>query len=194
MSLHRLALSLVLAGSALTGGAVSAVPKPKPVCNLVVDASGDAQFGPTLNSKALDIVSADVATGVQNLTAVIRVANLAPDTHTQQGKAFDFTWLANGQRWYLRVINYPWGDSWSYGTVSATGSFGQLGTTSGSIDEASNTVTFVLAKQSVGLKKGSKLSDLRVQSWLNVGALIGWDNATSTKTYVDGTRSCVRSS
>jgi hypothetical protein len=73
-----LLLTVCGATGVIFGGAAVAAPKPAPVCNLVTDAAGDASVDSAgaVADAALDVVSVDVASDRNNITAVIRVKKL----------------------------------------------------------------------------------------------------------------------
>ena len=74
----RPALALGVATVALFGGVASAKSAPAPVCNLVTDPAGDASVDPAgaAADDGLDVVSVDIASDKNNITAVIRVKKL----------------------------------------------------------------------------------------------------------------------
>src|SRR3954463_6237254 len=77
----RPALVLALATTGLAAPAIAKPkPAPKPACHLVADPEGDAKRHPIagapvaiFDSPALDITSADVATGKKTVSVVVRV-------------------------------------------------------------------------------------------------------------------------
>ncbi|HEX8003391.1 MAG TPA: hypothetical protein VF519_11925 [Mycobacteriales bacterium] len=95
----RTAAALGVALAAISAGAADAA-KVKPVCNLVVDATGDtfaarAQDGtaPGPQDDAFDIKSADIASDGKTITAAIRVAKLGDAQTSPQGRGFAFDFL-----------------------------------------------------------------------------------------------------
>src|SRR4051812_4356897 len=64
---------------ASAGVASAKTAAPAPVCNLVTDPAGDASVDPAgaAADEALDVVSVDVASDKNNITAVLRVKKLA---------------------------------------------------------------------------------------------------------------------
>lgn len=76
---RRALMGLAVAAVTCLTGVASATAAGKPVCNLVVDKTGDTSVYPAggLTSDALDITSVDVATNKRTMTAVIRVKKLA---------------------------------------------------------------------------------------------------------------------
>lgn len=88
--------------------------KPKPVCNLVTDATDDAKSPVGVNDPSLDIISADIATNKTRLTAVIRVAKLTTGTDTQSpsGRYWSVSMAvpgANAGQLVLGVSDGPFG-------------------------------------------------------------------------------------
>lgn len=113
----RIAAALAVALAATAAGAADAAPKPKPkvkpVCNLVVDGTGDtfaarAQDGtaPGPQDDAFDIKSADVASDGKVITVAIRVAKLADAQTSPQGRgfAFDFLLPSSDMQGSLRAV------------------------------------------------------------------------------------------
>lgn len=94
--------------------------KLKPVCNLLIDPKGDADSAllGANQDQAMDILSADVATGATKITAVIRVAKLAnPDTLSPSGIFYEFSFTGSnsqvGEVMYVQVD--PTGVVWQGG-------------------------------------------------------------------------------
>src|SRR5687767_10137621 len=81
---------LLLAAPATSQASEDIEPKPKPVCNLLVDAVGDARLV-VIDMPGLDIVSADVASGPSTVVTVIRVRSLG-GTEMTTGGTWEFTW------------------------------------------------------------------------------------------------------
>lgn len=97
----RTAAALAVALATIGAGAADAA-KVKPVCNLVVDATGDtfvarAQDGtaPGPQDDAFDIKTADIATDAKatTITVAIRVAKLGDAQTSPQGRGFSFDFL-----------------------------------------------------------------------------------------------------
>jgi hypothetical protein len=79
----RIVLSAIVLGLVATTPSYAAVKKPKPVCNLLTDPSGDGRSSvmPTVEGAPLDIISADVATGKKTLVGVLRVGSTDASAH-----------------------------------------------------------------------------------------------------------------
>jgi hypothetical protein len=95
-------------GPALIPAAAATRPKPKPrppVCNLLTDPADQS------GSPALDIVSADVATGHKSLTWVIRVVNLSStaDPSTTAGRQWTFTYAIGNKKITNTITDGPLG-------------------------------------------------------------------------------------
>ena len=205
----RPVLALVLTAALAAGGAASAAPKKKPkppappVCNLVVDATGDdgAVFP---HSESLDLTGADIASDAKTVTAVLRVAK-----YTES----DGNTAPTGRSWYLD-FSVPTGEAplWLGVQVTPTGTLFRYGWVDGSIHRSLGEVTGVIdaAKNELrvsaptgiwadrgAVKPGSKLTGLVASSYNFVGvaaaggSLQPGDTAESSKSYVAATPSCV---
>jgi hypothetical protein len=177
--------------SAGTAHAAKKPPAKKPVCNLMTDPAGDgtgvanAVTGP--NDTNLDLVGADVASNTKVLTTIIKINafNASGDT-SPYGRAYDFSFKANGQTYQVRTIVGPTETTWANG----------VGT--GFIDTAKKEIhaSIELAKLTPPLKPGSVLTELQAMAtrWIAranipVGRV---DAAASPKTYTLGWPSCVK--
>lgn len=110
----RSAVVLALTAAALTGTAADAAPKPKPVCKIVLDGTGDTFLarpqetaGPGPQEDGFDITSADIASDAKTLTAVIRVKKLSTAIQTSPagaGFAFDFLLPSSPMQGSLRAV------------------------------------------------------------------------------------------
>lgn len=175
-------------------------PKPKPVCNLVVDAAGDE--GPltlsnvsVLQDPSLDIVSADIAADTTRVVAVIRVAKLT-DTSQQSplGRSWILTWLLNGKSYGFTADSSPLG-----GTNSSQGKV--------VLDTAKNEIRFSAAWSDMNGKPQPAVGDRIGALDVKTASVIGYpgaslgrsysdyggqqDAASSAATYAIGTPSCV---
>jgi hypothetical protein len=136
-----LSSSLVLVGCA---GMASAAPKAKPVCNLIVDAKGDAAYSAAPGADGDDIVSADVASNSTTVTGVVRVAALAsPDPQAPLGRNYTVLFSApkSGDLLFMSARTYPQGTKFVYGYQAMDPSTGvntnyALGDATGTTDTA----------------------------------------------------------
>lgn len=91
------AVALAVAG---TSPAIAARrPAPPKICNLMTDAKGDGTWNmaPGVTSPALDILSADIATGRNELVAVLRMQTVDTASDTwRQALGFEWAFGANG--------------------------------------------------------------------------------------------------
>jgi hypothetical protein len=103
----------LLAGSSATASAAARKPaKPKTYCSLMVDVGkNDGQWAaaPVVSSKALDIVSGDIATGPTTMVAVLRLAStdMSPssDRFANSGYDWDFSTTSSlGQIYAFYVL------------------------------------------------------------------------------------------
>ena len=118
---------LVLVASTLCVPAIAAHAtvtkkhRPKPVCKLVTDRSGDAKgTGTALTTPSsdanLDIISADVATNATTLTGVVRVSKLATsDSTAPAGWQYQVVFSVGGYTDTVEVVVGPSGTSWNGG-------------------------------------------------------------------------------
>jgi hypothetical protein len=207
-----LAVSLVASLTAVGVAGAATKPKPKPVCHLIADTSGDAPiFGPTPSDDSLDIVSGDIATNAKSLTGVVRVKNLAATTSTSP---------YTGQTYYVQ-FSVPGFDNpmyvgyqvdktaalFQYGDLETTqgqGVYTPKGNATGVVDAAKNEIRISVALGDLAslasVKPGKKITGIQALTFQNVGvpnaaggggALVGGDTAEATKPYVAGYPSCV---
>lgn len=90
--------ALAVAGTTTPAMAARARRVPK-VCNLMTDAKGDGTWNmaPGVTSPALDILSADIATGRNELVAVLRMQTVDTASDTwRQALGFEWAFGANG--------------------------------------------------------------------------------------------------
>jgi hypothetical protein len=188
---------LAVLGSGMSANATTkAKAKPKPVCNLVTDAKGDAEDGQLGSNEdpSLDIVSADVATNSKQITAVIRVAKLAnPDSLSLLGNYYSFGFTGSslqvGQTMYVQIE--PTGVVW------------QGGAGTGVLDTVHNEIRMTLPLSYFGTGAAAVVPGpplhgfIATADWENPAepvpsTLAIWgDTAQSNTTYVPGTPSCV---
>lgn len=204
----RLLRTLTVAGSlGLVAGAGLAGAAPKPVCNLVTDATGDGtgfvmtDMDYLPNDPNLDLVSGDVATKGRTVTAVIRTAELAlSDPAAPTGRAHYANFTVGGTTLYLSAaLNGSGAATYSAGYLDTTRQ--GLGAVTGTIDVAKKEVRIsapvsIFAAQAK-IKDGTKIMDLNLLAQRYVGdrAVVGAtpsaDEATGGKTYTAGAPSCV---
>lgn len=117
----KIRAALLTASLLVPVGAVAATAAPakaKPVCNLVSDATGDAEVSGVPGGAGDDIVSADIASDGKTLTGVVRMAGLAAnDPEWLNGRAYfaEFTAPGSPDVLFLQARAYPTGIIWSYG-------------------------------------------------------------------------------
>lgn len=201
----RLAHGAVLLALALATPTLAA---PRPVCKLLTDATGDATPEPTVpNREAIDIVSADVATGRHNLVAVVRLASLVTDPTLAGGRTYRFSWLAGRTEQEVAFYQFADGTQWAILDPDTAVSNDDV-KVKGVVDVATSSIVWTVQRKQnpVLAKKGTKLRDFEVKAnpAVNVtGASLGvdmstridsayGDQAASGASYVDGTLSCVK--
>lgn len=202
MKIVRPVVVLAALGCLAGGVSAQAASKPKPVCNQVQDAAGDATgfvvTGLPLPSDAnLDILSADIGTGKKTLTAAIRLAALGKDS-TTVSDTYYFNFVVGDTKYFLEAQYDGSASSFTAGDFSATG--GQrhtLGAVDGKIDPVKKTVTITAPVSTWGFKSTSALSgfDVLGQRFLGTsttgGATPTADEATSDKVYKGGNPTCL---
>lgn len=206
----RPVLLTCVAASLLFAGAASAKPAPAPSCNLLVDDKGDAKFlGVAPNDPNLDIVSADLASDAKTVTAVLRLASFAPtDPQSPLGRGYYVLFSAVGSAFPIYfnmqitpdVTRFAWGDLETLATGS--GRYVKKGDATGVIDAAKAEIRIsvpVAEVKTLGkVAPGSKLSSITASATAVLGTsatggLVSTvDSGTSSKTYVAGSRSCVK--
>ena len=186
-------------------GAVAA-PKPKPVCNLLLDPRGDALAG---TPAGLDLLGGDVATNAAYLTVALRLAG--PATGSDPAAPFGRGYLVelSGEkpvnRIWLRYVETPVRTDTTYGYYrAATRAYVPIGRASLRVSDSVLFLTLpLLAVEAHGrFTPGSRLTGLRAEAARVVGAtvteqvwlsdLLETDTTGKGATYRAGTPSCVR--
>jgi hypothetical protein len=114
VQLRRLAIAVLAVAAVLPAGpAMAAKAKPKP-CNLLTDDAGDGSVDGVVKSDALDILSADISSGKNEVTATLRLKSGAVESDNA---------LVDGAIWNLNVtvtgVKYSFQAHWpSVFTVS----------------------------------------------------------------------------
>ena len=213
-------VTVLLGGSVLSGVAVAA-PAPKPVCQLVKDAKGDATYNNVPGDSSVDITSADVASDGKTITGVIRVDKVVnPNPQAPAGQAWFVKFNVKGapEILFLSARAYPTGDKFVFGYTAPdpntdVNTSYTLGTATGVIDTAKNEIRistaaagFKVAKANI--VKGAKLSGLLADSWriagqgavpsqevgparAPLGGFLLPFDSATGGSYVVGTKSCV---
>jgi hypothetical protein len=190
----RPAVLAALTSTLVFTGMASAAKTAPAVCNIVTDAKGDGSFIATPNSKALDVISADLATGPKTVTAVIRVDGMGSDPSTTLGVEYKINFTVGGVSQFLRYQNSTGlGETYDYGDQSgANGGSTKKGAADGAIDAAKGTITISAPKSEFPGMKGGTATEIVARSYISLGAVFETaDTATGTKPYKDLTPSCV---
>jgi hypothetical protein len=194
-----LAVALVLTGVAMPAFAKSA---PKPVCNIITDAEGDAHRRPLpavsqvtiFESPALDILSADIASGAKTVSVVIRMktTDVSTDPYAPLGYAWSFTFKIGPNQYAVqrkRAVSSS-GSATYTDTLSSDGTPGALPAgTKVAMDGTS--YSWVLPR---GAFPGLKKKHVSFSN-LQVTAAVGGSNADAAgalKPYADRTPSCLK--
>lgn len=186
-------IALLAAASALIVAAPS-VANAAPVCKLVEDAADDAAINPALGSvlkaRALDIRSVDVASGKTTVVVVLRLAStkMADDPITMQGVQWNaaFTLGGDTHRFTHKISNS--------GQVTDTAKAGETAISGVKVTVGADNVTWTMPRASLRkLKKKATFTgffgDTSTTGAFDLAPDSGYG---STKTYVDGTPSCVK--
>jgi hypothetical protein len=215
MRLYRPALAVALIASVTAAGAAGAAtkPKPKPVCNLVLDPAGDASLqAPLPSDDALDILSADVASNAKSFTAVLRMKNVSASGASQLGHdvqiSFDLAG-ADAPVWIGYTTSAYGGDAFQYGLIGkgTGGATSPTGKATGVVDKAKNEIRMTVPVADLNalgkVKPGAKVSNLAVMASQLVGVAPNAtgvyafgsesvDDAAGRKSYIAGYPSCVK--
>ncbi len=181
--------------------AVPAVAASKTVCLQVVDDTGDGNVGASSHD-ALDIVSADIATGKKNLVAAVRLKSLAADPVLTGGTTYTFAFAIGGVPHTLTYRTYATGEENASITIG-TGIDAVSGAADAVVDQGTATLTWTVARKSIpALKKpGAKITGLVAKTGfgLNVTLPTGTsqfssqaDDASTGRSYVDNTPTCLK--
>lgn len=204
MRSHRIVLASVVALTAagLTTVAEAAPKRPKPVCLQVTDDEGDAKVVGAIDSASLDIISADIATGTKNLVVAIRTKSAQRESTLLAGRSFSFDWTVGGTAQRVLLTEYDNNErvGWFYPDAATTGTTGAISVPV-TFDPNTATVTWTVARKHVAALKGrgAKFSDLKAISGdgrnIKAAGTTGRgqaDSATSSKTYIDYTPTCLK--
>jgi hypothetical protein len=186
--LRRLVLGAVAVSLAATGSSAFAVARPAP-CHLLTDPEGDGKWslgGDVVQSPAVDILSADVATGARSIVAVLRVTttDTAADPFATLGMSWSVTTEVRGRALVFRATrSYGPSNALRPSVVGASSSSGlTLRTEPGSF-------VWTLPRSATELKPRGTI--LLQAASTSVGAFSA-DGAQANKTYVDRAPSCVK--
>jgi hypothetical protein len=185
------------------------------VCNLVVDAKGDQRMGGNhtpdgvYESPDQDIVGGDIASNKRYVTAVVRLASLRDvDTDVPTGRSYVAAFTVGATRYSMHAVYGVDSQSGSASNDTAGVGLGHVGVV---WDFQSREVRMTAPVSYFGAKPGSRIGGLTLTSnyhfgsgGVSVGAVPGYgayagafgtdsagDTATTTRTYVAGTPSCV---
>jgi hypothetical protein len=189
---HLIACSVAVSLAVATAPAFAATKKPKKpveVCRLLVDEKGDGRAqtgGAVLQSAALDITGADVASGPTTVVGVLRLATLKTDNDpaTIMGATWNLMFTVRGTSYrFQRHRASGTGTTYDY---SFTGGVKPTVIES----PGKNEVTFTVPRSAIPeLKKAKqKFETIAVSSTVFV---TNADAGGTDKTYVDRTPSCL---
>jgi hypothetical protein len=207
----RLAACAAVAALAVAAPAATAA---RPACNLVSDAKGDAKVGDlppgVYTSADQDILGADIASNKRHLTGVVRLASLREvDTDAPTGRSYHVMFTIQGTAYSLRAYYGP--DGYQAGAWNETTGVG-LGNASVVLDHQRREVRITAPAAVFGALPGRVVSGIGAQAGhhygtnspkavpaaAGYGAYVGGagldsqvDTATTNRTYVAGSASCV---
>lgn len=184
MKTSAVVLAATLVASGAGSGALAATrPKPKPVCQIIKDATGDAQYnGVVPGDGDDDIVSGDVSSDGKTVTAVLRLAALSgTDPQSPLGHNYIVTFGAHGadNTLFLAARTYATGTKYIFGyqTTDPTLPLNisrPIGDATGFVDLAKKEVHIsapnaAFAPAGTKLPRGSKLLGVGALSYRMVG-------------------------
>lgn len=203
------ALAAVLAAAGLP--AVASAAPAKAACQLLVDAAGDGTTsGVVPHRDALDILSADVASGPRNLVGALRLASTASDPTLTHGVTYSLSWTAGGTTQLLSYAVFQDGTtSARFDPRAVVGDNGPTHTVKVVVDPATSTITWTVPRKlnPVLAKRGAKFTQLAAASDPKVNlrtpaaspvqfngesTLASADDASGGKAYTDFAPSCVK--
>ena len=199
----RRSQAAVITGALLVAGvaAQASAAAPKPVCNLVVDPAGDANYlsvtsTPLPSEDGLDLLSGDIATNATTLTAVVRVKNLASANTAPLGRAFYVNFVVGATTYYIDATTSPLtGQTGSVG-YAATTRQGLPGVVTVIFDNAKNEIrmsTPIASFSKDPIKPKTRISGINLLAQrLLVRVTLTTDQTDVGNSYKAGTPSCVK--
>lgn len=207
MNLLRPATCLLVAVSLAAAGSVSAAtrPKPKPVCKLITDATGDASLTTAApippNEPGLDITSADLAANAKVLTGVLRLASLGAPSSAPLGYSgvLYFNVPTSDNPLYFRYATSPVGGTtaeFGWDNPDPDGGLTPLGDAAVVVDQAKKEIRMSAPLKGfadqASIKLGTKITGMTANTSRDLVALLVYaDLAEGSKSYVVGQPSCV---
>lgn len=178
-----------------TATAYAARPKkPVPACKLLIDPEGDGRStvaGAVISSPALDIVSADVASGTKNVVGVLRLKQVdtANDNFAKLGMRWSLNFQVSGKTYtFTRRRSPGLNETYRYEFNGSPAGVQQPKVVE---DKKKNEITFTVPRTVIpDLKRPRMVFNNITASSYPVTA--NADAATSTKTYPDKHPSCVK--
>lgn len=178
-----IAVPLLLTTCGSLVATAEAAKAPKPVCNVITDAAGDAKYnGNVPGADGDDVISGDISSDGKTLTGVIRTAALAAnDPVAPFGRAYFAEFAVKGVESVLFVSarTYPTGTQFVYGyrgvdPTSGLNTSYTLGMGTGAVDLAKKEVrisapNLAFAPSGTKLSKGTKLISLTATTWRIAG-------------------------
>ncbi len=205
MKLSRRPIVAVVLVAALSGLGALPSASAAPACNLVTDPAGDAEI--VTAQPGLDVVTGDVASNAKTITAVIRLAGPPGGGNPQAigGTRYYFEFLPTGatkSQYLFAAVPFTGEPTFHTGEITMETGRSSFSTdpepVKGSIKGNEITISAPMAAyQRANVKPGKKLGTLAVETFAlasagGQGLLIAVDEAVSSKTYISGSRSCLR--
>jgi hypothetical protein len=201
---YGICLAAVLAFGSAAPAFAATKPLPKS-CSLLSDSPGDATQAAGPSSDSIDIVGGDLGSGAKNLVVLLRLKSLAKDPLTTPGATYVFTWQAGATKQTATLLQFSDGTrKASFKADAATGSNVAEVPVGYGVDTATATILWSIPRRVVPqLKtKGVKFTGLAASARpaVNIAmptgsastTILSGDEASSPRSYVDSTPTCVK--
>lgn len=204
MNARVIGAALAAAGLLASGGvADAATAKPKPVCNQIVDDTGDgnpsviglAPAGPSHD--ALDIVSGDIATGAKNMVIAIRLKSLDKDATLVGGATYRFVWTIGTVNQDVALYVNDDGSQHADFRPDTADSFNRVPVAVATVPSAATILFTIPRRANKALKPKASISGLATSTAIafnhgNNNSSTGADTASSPRKYTDGSPTCLK--
>ncbi|HEU0130635.1 MAG TPA: hypothetical protein VFQ85_06550 [Mycobacteriales bacterium] len=203
MNARVVGAAAVAAGLLAAGGVADAAARPKPVCNQLVDVTGDgnpnaAGFAPVGPSHdPLDIVSGDIASGPRNLVVAIRLKSLTPDLTLSGGVVYRATWQVGKATQDVALYVLDDGSQRAVFRPDTTDTFGTVPVAVATVPSASTILFTIPRRADKALTPKASISGIEMTTAIafNHGTnttSTGADRGTTPRKYVDGYPTCLK--
>ena len=171
-----------------------ATPAHAITCPLLSDASGDSRVAAVpLYSATVDIVSADIASGTNNVAVELRVASIDDDAPSNLAPRWDVEWSINGTDYTAQVRRVVAFNSY-------VGEFYvndvSVGLVPFNVNTTTDTISWTIPRTLLPdlATAGQTFDSIRAVTWVLPSAGRSADLGTTTQTYVDQTTGCITAS